>query len=219
MSEAGINGPLWQVSRALAVPAFYGAMRLRREGNEHVPSAGATLIVSNHVSQKDPPLVGAAALPRRVHFMAKSELFELKPLGWYISRLGAFPVVRGGADREAIRAARDVLGRGDALIMFPEGTRTTSGLLRPPFPGAGSLALEPGVTVVPCAIWGSQRPLGPVRVVFGPSLDLTDLAAGARSERSREAARRMMTAIAGLVPAAGGPAQRPPEGEPSIARA
>jgi 1-acyl-sn-glycerol-3-phosphate acyltransferase len=214
-----VNEVLWQVSRALAIPAFYGAMRLRREGYEHVPPRGPTLIVSNHVSQMDPPLAGAAALPRRLHFMAKSELFRFRPLGWYISRLGAFPVVRGGADREAMRTAREVLARGDALIMFPEGTRTTTGMLRPPFPGAGSLALEPGVAVVPCAIWGSQRALGPVRVVFGPPLDLSDLAEGPRGERSREAARRMMAAIAALLPAAGGPAQPPPQGEPSIARA
>ena len=68
-----------------------------------------------------------------------------------VYRMGAFPVERGGADRRALRLARDILARGDVLLMFPEGTRYLDGRLRPGMPGAGSLGLEPGVTVVPAA--------------------------------------------------------------------
>ena len=64
--------------------------------------------------------------------------------------------------------------------MFPEGTRNREGRLRPGLPGAGSLGLEPGVTVVPAAVWGSQERFGPIRVVFGPPLDLSDLGDGAQ---------------------------------------
>ena len=103
-----------------------------------------------------------------------------------------------------------MLERGDVLLMFPEGTRHLDGRLRPGLPGAGSLGLEPGVTVVPVAIWGSHRLLRRVSVAFGPPVDLSSLAPGPRSRRSREAVDRMMAAIAALIPQAGGPHTEPP---------
>jgi 1-acyl-sn-glycerol-3-phosphate acyltransferase len=104
------------------------------------------------------------------------------------------------------------------MVMFPEGTRSLSGRLRPFFPGAGLMALEDGVTVIPAAVWGSQRRFGPVRVVFGDPVDFSDLPNGARSERVRLATTRIAQAVADLVPAAGGPPQRVDDGEPSLAR-
>lgn len=186
-------------------PLFKVLFRLSRGGGHHVPRTGPVLFVSNHISGADPPLLGAGALPRRLHFMAKKELFA-HPLGGRLIRSGgAFPVDRGGADRNAIRMAKDVLTRGDALLMFPEGTRSEDGRLGPAWPGAGSLALDPGVQVVPMAIWGSQRRFGPVRIEIGAPLDLSDLTEGSRAERARRAADRMMDAIAELLVAAGGP--------------
>lgn len=195
--------PVWYVGRAICVPAFLVLFRLRRRDRHHLPESGSTLIVSNHVSMKDPPFVSAAAMPRPSYLMAKSELFRFRPFAWLIESLGAFPVVRGGADREAIRTARRILAAGGQLIMFPEGTRSLDGRLRPPLPGAGALALEPGVTVVPAAIWGSQRRLGPVTVRFGPPVDLADLTDGPRAARAQAAAERIMAAIGALLPAAG----------------
>lgn len=200
----------WRAGHVVLVPPIRGPLRLRVSGRENIPADGAVLIVSNHISQIDPPVLGVAALPRKSHYMAKAELFRIPLLRRAIYRLGAFPVERGGADRRALRVAREVLRRGDVLLMFPEGTRYTDGRLRPGLPGAGSLGLEPGVTVVPAAIWGSHRLLRPVRVVFGRPLDLSDIAHGPRSTRSRAAADRMMAAIAGLIPAVGGPHTDPP---------
>lgn len=212
MSELPTIGPWWWVvGRAVNWPMAHLGMRLRRMGVEHVQGGGATLIVSNHVSQADPPLVGIAALPRQLFYMAKEELFGVPGLGHFISHLGAFPVNRGGADREAFRTARGILRRGDALLMFPEGTRQKDGRLAAPWPGAGSLALEEGVRVVPAAIWGSQSLLGPpVRVAFGPQLDLSGIDGGSRSERSSRMAEAMIGAIAELLPTVGGPVQTPP---------
>ena len=192
--------PVWYLGRAVCVPTFLVVFRLRRLGREHLPPAGSTLIVSNHISVKDPPFVSAAAMPRPSYLMAKSELFRVRPFAWLIESLGAFPVVRGGADREAIRTARGILAGGGQLIMFPEGTRSLDGRLGPPLPGAGALALEPGVTVVPAAISGTRRRLGPVTVRFGPPVDLSDLPEGSRGARAQAAAERIMAAIDALLP-------------------
>jgi 1-acyl-sn-glycerol-3-phosphate acyltransferase len=200
---------LWTICSLLAVPLFYGFFRLRRSGREHIPKQGGLLILCNHISVKDPPLVGAAALPRKVYFMAKSELFGGGPFTWLIRGLGAFPVVRNTADRRAIRTARDLLLAGGGVVMFPEGTRSITGILGPGLPGAGGLALLPGVTVVPAAIWGTRKGLGPVRVTFGEPMDLSDLE-GSKGTKAAEATSRVMAAIAELVPKVGGPEQPPP---------
>jgi 1-acyl-sn-glycerol-3-phosphate acyltransferase len=209
MSEAFTPRPVspvvWWIGFLIIAPFVLGVCRLRRRGQEHLPRTGPLLIVSNHISLKDPPFVGSAARPRKIHYMAKSELFRNPVFGRLITAYGAFPVIRGGADRQALRAARDLLAAGEAVVMFPEGTRSPDGRPRAPFPGAGALALDPAVTVVPAAIWGTRAALGPVRVVFGPPLDLSDLASGPRSARASEAARRMMAAISALLPSAGGP--------------
>ena len=209
---------MWDMGRALLRPLHQFGFRLTRAGSEHIPATGPVLIVCNHLSSFDPPLVGASARPRRLYFMSKAELFRFRPVGWVLAKVGAFPVERGGADRDAIRTAREILARGDAMVMFPEGTRSLSGNLRPFYPGAGLMALEPGVRVVPAALWGSQRRFGPVRVVFGEAFTLNDLPAGARSERARLATERIVTAIAVLVSEAGGPPQTMPQGEPSLER-
>jgi len=200
----------WVLGHIVLFPLIRGAKRLRVRGAEHVPRDGPVLIVCNHVSEWDPPTVGWAARPRKSQYMAKIELFQVPVLRRIVYRMGAFPVTRGGADRRAMRMAREVLRGGGVLLMFPEGTRAREGRLRPGFPGAGALGLEAGVTTVPAAIWGSQRRFGPARVVFGPPIDLSDLDDGPRGRRAQAAVDRMMAAIAGLLPAAGGPAQDPP---------
>jgi 1-acyl-sn-glycerol-3-phosphate acyltransferase len=207
LDNVGISRPWWEVCRRLAVALLVCLMRFRRRGVEYIPTQGGTLIVSNHISNKDPVIVGAAALPRPSYFMAKAELFRIPLLRGLIRRLGAFPVRRGEADRDAIRIARELLAAGNAVVMFPEGTRSRDGQLLPAFSGAGSLAMEPGVTVIPAALWGSQKLFGPVRVVFGRPVDLSNLQGQSKSQRAQDATRRMMKAIADLIPPAGGPVQ------------
>jgi 1-acyl-sn-glycerol-3-phosphate acyltransferase len=182
---------------------FFG---LRTRGREHVPATGPVLLVANHVSLLDPPLVGGAA-PRRLNFLAKAELFRVPLLGPLIRGLGAQPLRREGPDAGALRAALRVLKGGGALLVFPEGTRGQEGRLGPAKPGAGMLAVLAGAPVVPVYISGSGRawPRGrrfprPARVTvtFGPPLAVTTGESATRKDDYEAASRQMMAAIARL---------------------
>ena len=198
--EVRIDPLVWWTARVVLAPIFRLVFRLGWHGAENIPSEGPTLFVANHISMWDPPMLGyALAGRRRIFFMAKQGLFANSLVAKILRRGGAFPVDRGGADRAAIRTARDILARGDALLMFPEGTRFKSGELGPAWPGAGALALAEGVTVIPIGISGSNRRFGPARIIIGGPLDLSDLTTGARGERSQIAADRMMAAIGALL--------------------
>ena len=179
---------------------------LRARGREHVPATGPFLIVANHSSVLDPPLVGAVC-PRRLTFLAKAELFRIPGLGALIRRLGAQPLRREGADPAALRMAQRVLAGGGALLVFPEGTRGPEGTLREAKPGAALLAMHSGVPVVPAYVSGSGRawPRGrrlprPAKVVvtFGAPLRFEPAVGAERKKQYEDASRRMMAAIADL---------------------
>jgi 1-acyl-sn-glycerol-3-phosphate acyltransferase len=148
---------------------FLGA---RVEGLSHLPASGPVILCANHRSWLDPPLVGGA-VPRRVHFMAKEELFRYPLFGPFLRLLGAFPVRRHTADRGALRSAVRVLRRGGVVGMFLEGTRSRTGRLGPARPGAVWLAVTTGAPVVPVAISGSYRRGGGLVVRLGPPVDMS----------------------------------------------
>lgn len=147
---------VFKISRALVgfvLRMFFG---FRVEGGHHEPPAGPLIIVSNHVSDLDPLVVGCA-VRRPVRYMAKLELFGPPLLRWWITACGGFPVRRGEADRQALRTARNILEQGGVLVMFPEGTRGSSIRdLRPPEPGAALLALRTGAVILPVAVIGTD---------------------------------------------------------------
>lgn len=126
------------------------------KGKDNIPLSGPVIIASNHLSNWDPPLIGCA-IHRPLRFMAKEELFKIGALGWLITKLGAFPVRRGVADRTAIRMALNLLENGEVLGVFPEGTRSKTGELGTAEPGVAMLALKSGATVIPAAITGTNR--------------------------------------------------------------
>jgi 1-acyl-sn-glycerol-3-phosphate acyltransferase len=173
---------------------------------EHVPGAGPVLIVANHSSLLDPPLVGAVA-PRPLVFLAKAELFTIPLFGTLIRRLNARPIRREGPDPGALRTALRVLEARGALLVFPEGTRGDEGSLRPARAGAGMLAVTSGAPVVPVYISGSGRAwprgrrfprLEKVRVAFGPPLSFGGGGPGDRRQQYEAAGRAMMAAIGRL---------------------
>jgi 1-acyl-sn-glycerol-3-phosphate acyltransferase len=147
---------LYALLKPIAVALMRLLFRLEGRGMEHVPLTGPVLLVANHSSFLDPPLVGGVA-PRPLSFMAKAELFKVPGLGALIRRLNARPVRREGSDAGALRTALRILQDGGALLMFPEGTRGPEGSLRPPMPGAAMLAVLSGAAVVPVYVRGSGR--------------------------------------------------------------
>lgn len=143
--------------------------RRRVVGKENVPQQGPLLVVANHLSLVDPPLLGIT-LEREVTFMAKKELFRFPPLGYLMRGFGAFPVHRGQLDIAALRQAQQALTEGRVLVMFPEGMRSRSGHLRPAFSGAALIALRSGAPILPVGIAGTEKMKWPVWVFRRPRI-------------------------------------------------
>lgn len=136
-------------------------------GRDNVPRSGALLIVSNHLNNADPPILGAGIARRRIRYMAKIELFKW-PFGLFPRLYGAFPVRRFDADVAAMLNAERILRRGEALGMFPEGTRSRTGVVGKPHPGTALIALRTGATVLPCAITGTEALGNPLNALRRP---------------------------------------------------
>jgi 1-acyl-sn-glycerol-3-phosphate acyltransferase len=178
--DKGVSRPLYALVRAVVVPFMRLWFRLGIQGAEHIPAEGGAVIAPNHKSFWDSFFISAAT-HRHVRFMAKTELIEAR-YGRLLVRLGAFPVRRGESDADALETARTVLRQGGLLALFPEGTRVRDvDALGSPRRGAGRLALEAGVPIVPAAITGTEDLfLGPlprprrVQVAFAEAVTLDD---------------------------------------------
>ena len=144
------------VSYVLVFPIFRFLFRGQIVGISNLPKAGGVVVVSNHGSHLDPPILGHA-LGRPVAFMAKSELFRVPLLSFIISACGAYPVKRGAGDREALRIASNRLIEGWATGVFLDGTRQENGRVNNPKSGAAFLAARTGCPILPVAIVNSHR--------------------------------------------------------------
>lgn len=140
---------------------------VRVHHRERLPE-GAAVLCPNHTSLRDPLYVAlACGIREKLHFMAKSELYESKPLAWFLSKLGAFPVRRGEPDIEAIRKSIGYLNDNCKLIIFPEGTRVTAGKDVEAKGGAAMLAARTGVPMVPVYIRNARTYFKRVDLTFG----------------------------------------------------
>lgn len=168
-------------------------------GRENVPSTGAVLLCSNHISNFDPPILGSS-LARKVNYMAKKELFDIPVISFLITRFGAFPVKRGVQDKQAMRTTLSLLKEENVVGIFPEGTRSKTGKLGKAFPGVGLFALKEAATVIPVAIIGPYLPFKRVKVVFGPVVSMEDLKQErVTSESTKLATDRIMNHIQDLL--------------------
>ncbi|NJK39523.1 MAG: 1-acyl-sn-glycerol-3-phosphate acyltransferase [Oscillatoriales cyanobacterium RM2_1_1] len=136
-------------------PTFQIYFRGRIYGAEQVPQQGPVVVVSNHASDFDPPIL-SNCMGRPVAFMAKEELFEVPVLKQAIQLYGAYPVKRGAPDRSAIRAALASLDQGWATGVFLEGTRTPDGRITDPKLGAALVAAKAQAPLLPVSLWGTQ---------------------------------------------------------------
>ncbi|HEY7876496.1 MAG TPA: lysophospholipid acyltransferase family protein [Actinomycetota bacterium] len=132
------------------------------EGIENVPGDGGAILAFNHIAYLDP--LAAAYVVDRAHrvprFLAKSELFEDKKIGWVLRGAKQIQVRRGSKDAPmALERAFDALAKGEIIVIFPEGTITTDPDLKPmrAKTGTARLALGSGVPVIPCALWGTAN--------------------------------------------------------------
>lgn len=213
------SATLYLISRWVICPVLRVGFWMKVEGHENIPQ-GAAILAPNHTSYMDPPVVGCAAWPRRCCFMAKAPLFQIPLLGWYIRRVGSFPVHQNTADRQALRTALEVLELGELLIMFPEGTRSGDGYLIEPQTGVALLAKMSGAPVVPTAIIGTREilPADPrlprwhrLQVVFGEPMYYAHFAQQFDSDRqAREVfSRELMRRIGEMMESRGYRAFRP----------
>lgn len=178
--------------------------RRQVRGRENIPDRGPLLVVSNHLSLADPPLLNNV-FDREVRFMAKKQLFRFRLIGNFIRGLGAFPVYRGRPDMRAFRQAEQILAQDLALIIFPEGTRSRSGQLQKAFPGPARIALRNGAPILPVGITGTEKLERPPWVFSRPRVTVNigypfHLPPTASKLNKTELTRYMMEHVADLLP-------------------
>ncbi len=194
--------PLWVL--------FHTYLPLRVQGRENIPSEGPFVFCSNHAAHLDPIILGYASLYRRVGFMAKEELFRIPVFGSLIRHWGAFPVRRNQWDETAIQSFVDHVRGNKPLVVFPEGTRTTTGQLLTPKKGVGKLLHMSHAPVVPVYIDGTfkvwpkgnsfPKP-GRLSAIIGKPVPLDDLyALPEEKETYRLVVERVMERIDALRP-------------------
>ncbi len=146
--------------------------RIRVKGKSNMICGGAILAV-NHQSNWDPVVVPVTC-PRKLSFMAKSELFKNKLFGALIRNLGAFPVHRGKGDIGAVKTSLTILKQEKIMMMFPEGKRVAKGEKAEPKPGVAMLATHAKVPVVPVLISGKYRWMGKITITYGEPIYLDE---------------------------------------------
>jgi cytidylate kinase len=196
------------VARAFTRVRFGGAI-------DEIPREGPVIFAANHISNADPVVIGAWLTPRlgrRLHWLAKREIFDWPILGWVASHGGIHPVDRSTADVEAFRLAKRILDEGHPLFVFPEGTRSPDGRLQRAKDGVAMLALRTGARIVPIGVADSDkvwpkdrklpRPGGRVTVTVGRPFRLADeLPPGTSSREAKALATTvLMRRIAELLP-------------------
>ena len=193
--------PLYRFGQTVLRPVFKLLYRYQIIGLEHIPADGPVVICSNHTAYKDPILLGLTT-KRQVWFMAKKELFKNKFLAFLLNRLGVFAVERS-VGISAILRGIDLLREGAAVGIFIEGTRSKTGELLKPKPGAVLLAFETKAPVVPVAIVGKDgrqpRIFSRTVIRIGERIPFEDLGVQENSPMEmRRAARLIMERIKGL---------------------
>jgi 1-acyl-sn-glycerol-3-phosphate acyltransferase len=190
--------------------------RVRVDGPlDRIPHDGPLIIASNHLSNADGVIVGGWLTPklggRRIHWLGKREMLDWPIVGPMARAGSVHPIDRGAADVEAFRLAQRILDEGHVLVVFPEGTRSTTGGLQEAKDGLALLALRSGAPILPVGVWGTDRfwPRGRlfrlggrVGMRVGEAFRLSDIIPEGvdRKTAKRLATNAIMTRIAALLP-------------------
>lgn len=173
-------------------------MRVEIDGIENIPESGPLVVMSNHISYLDPPLIGAI-MPRKIHYMAKAELFKNKFIGFFLKKLGAFPLKRGTGDSRAFRKAIKILRDDEVLGIFPEGTRYPEGSPGEPHSGSVMIAIMAKSPILPIAIKNIKKK-GKPKVNIGEPLVLEEyFGKKLEKEEREEVANQVMSEIISLL--------------------
>lgn len=174
---------LYYMVRQVARPLLKVIGQLESHGSENIPRKGAVVLVSNHVSYLDPAII-ASSINRELHFIGADNYFRVPCLGWLFAQLNGFPVKRGTPDRRALKKTLSLLQQGKALLIFPEGTRSTDGTFGEIKSGVSFIIYHSNVPTIPVLLKGAERlmPYGSkfirpakLSVTFGPPIDFTPL--------------------------------------------
>ncbi len=182
------------------------AFQVRCTGRENIPTEGGVLIVSNHQSHFDPPLIGSCS-PRQMNYLARDTLFGFAPFRWLIRSLDAIPIDREGLGLAGIKESLRRLKRGEMVLVFPEGTRSPDGQIATFRPGFTVLAVRSKAAILPVAIDGAHLAwprhqklprLGKIRVCFGEPILPEEIAGCDERELIEEVQRRVRACHARL---------------------
>lgn len=172
------------------------------EGAENIPQDRALVMASNHRSYADPVIL-TMPMKKPVTYMAKEELFKNKLFGWFITKLGAFPVKRGTGDMQVIDDAVAILNSGRHLVIFPEGTRSKDGKVGKGKTGVAMIAAKSGADVLPCGIIFEGEKLhfrSKLTLRFGKVIPASEIAVEDASPKAlKEVKKRIMGEITELV--------------------
>ncbi len=194
------NAPFLYRFGAVVLPWYFKRKyKLQVNGLENVPFDGKLIIACNHVTTSDPILLGIACR-RQVSFIAKEELFKNKFVSFILKKLGAFPVLRGTGDEDALFHAYEVLGNGKALGIFLEGTRSKDGALLRPKTGVSAIAYKTKSMVLPVSITSKDGKVPkkgvPVMVNIGRAMSFEELGMEEpKSHSYRKASKYIMSKI------------------------
>ena len=177
------------------------------EGLNNIPINGPLIFVANHQAYVDPSLISVIS-PRKVNFVAKSEVFKFLPVAVLLKSYGAHPIKRNRLDLNFFRWAIKILNNGEALCLFPEGTRS-NGILKKGLPGIVHLAVRSGVNIIPVGIEGTNKNQGISGVLFPRGKIIVKVGKAFKFEKSNESLSRdtvdtilnkIMSNIAELIP-------------------
>jgi len=203
------------IARSIFRGAFKTCFRWRVYHAERVPDAGPVILAANHASFMDPPIVGSAAL-RGIHYLARDTLFRWPGIGALLRSVNAVPVDRQGGAVSGLRVILERLSRGEAIVLFPEGTRSVDGNLKPAQAGIGLVVVKSGAPVIPVRLFGTFEAwsrhrrfprCSPIVVKFGEQMSFAKAIAEANAAPKQrlkqiyqEIADEIMRAISSLRP-------------------